>query len=188
MLGNELLEGQSVRLTALTRGDLAQLAQWRDNIELRRLMDGQLIVPVNLDHVQDWYDQMRQDRNRYLFAIRTLAENRFLGYCNVRGIQWQPRWGKIGMMIGDPAQWGRGYGTDATRVLLKFCFMELALNRVQLRVLSYNARAIRCYQKVGFQHEGVLREAMLRDGQYVDIVQMSILRREWAALYLDRVK
>lgn len=182
LLGNDLLEGDLVRLAALTRDDLPQLVQWRDNIEVRRLMEPGPIKPETLAHMTDRYDKLRKEQNSYYFAVRALTDDQLLGWCNVRSIQWQPRWAKIGIMIGDPAQWDRGYGSDATRVLLKFCFMELVLHRVQLKVISYNQRAIRSYQKVGFKEEGTLREVIRRDGQFHDVVQMALLRHEWEAL------
>ena len=184
MLGDELLIGEKIRLTALTRDDIPTLAEWHTNLELERLVEAEQITPSPLESWQDWYEAARQKQDFFLFAIRTLSDNQFLGYCNARSIRWVPRCGKIGIGIGDPAVWGQGYGADATRVLLRYCFMELGLHRVELRVIGYNTRAIRCYEKVGFKHEGALREAVLRDGQYYDIAQMAILRPEWATLYL----
>lgn len=184
MIGDELLEGELVRLTALTKNDLPQLAEWFANMELRRLVDADQVVPWTLEDTRDWYDSVRQQRERYTFAIRTLADERFIGHANVRSIIWTSKYGKVGIAIGDPSLWGQGYGTDALRVLLKYAFMELGLNRVELKTLGYNTRAIRSFEKIGFQHEGALRQAICRDGKFYDIVQMAILRREWEALYL----
>ena len=78
-------------------------------------------------------------------------------------------------------QWNRGYGTDATRTMLKFAFDEMNLHRVALGVLDYNERARRCYQKCGFREEGRAREAKYRNGSWCDDIQMAILSHEWGA-------
>jgi len=72
------------------------------------------------------------------------------------------------------------------RLMLRYGFMELNLNRVTLGVFANNPRAVRSYEKCGFVHEGCLREFLLRDGKYCDMLQMGILREEWEALYLGK--
>ena len=183
MLGNELLTGATTRLAVLTQDDLPVMLGWTANIELQRLIQVDVVRTLCVEDLHDQYAAWRTDSNRYDFAVRALDDDRMLGRRSARSINWRDRVCKISIMIGAPADWGRGYGSDATRVLLKFCFMELALNRVQLGVVSYNERAIHAYRKIGFQDEGVIREAARRDGRYYDILQMAILRREWETLH-----
>jgi len=77
------------------------------------------------------------------------------------------------------ADWGKGYGTDAMRVLLRFAFTEINLHRVSLTVFGYNPRAIRSYEKAGFVVEGRARQRLRRDGQWWEVVYMGILKDEW---------
>lgn len=84
-----------------------------------------------------------------------------------------------GIVIGEKEYWNRGYGSDALRTLLRFAFEELNLHRVFLHVFDFNERAIRCYEKVGFRHEGRLRQARFTEGRYVDELVMAVLREEW---------
>ncbi len=85
------------------------------------------------------------------------------------------------MGIGDPADWGRGYGGDALNLILRYAFAELSLHRVGLEMIATNARAIRVHERAGFQHEGRIREAVHRDGSRVDLLLMGMLRRDWEA-------
>jgi ribosomal protein S18 acetylase RimI-like enzyme len=78
--------------------------------------------------------------------------------------------------------WGRGYGTEATRMMLAHAFQNLGIHRVSLAVFAFNERAIRSYRKVGFTVEGRAREAIFRDGRFWDEISMSILEPEWRAL------
>ena len=83
--------------------------------------------------------------------------------------------------LGDSANWGKGYGNEATRLALGFAFNELNLHRVQLTVFDYNSRAIHLYEKLGFQQEGIYREFLQRDGRRFDMYLYGLLGHEWEA-------
>jgi RimJ/RimL family protein N-acetyltransferase len=94
---------------------------------------------------------------------------------------WRIRMAELGVLIGDKEYWNKGYGTEAVGLLIKHAFATLNLNRVFLRVYQTNPRAIRAYEKAGFVHEGRFRQAHYHDGEYVDVIFMSVLRSEWQA-------
>ncbi len=83
--------------------------------------------------------------------------------------------------IGEPDAWGRGYGTEATELMLWLAFERIGLHRVALSVFGFNERAIRGYEKAGFRIEGRHREAIVRDGQRWDELTMGVLAAEWQA-------
>ena len=85
----------------------------------------------------------------------------------------------MGIGLGEREYWGKGYGTDTMRLAVRYAFMELNLNRVTLNVFEYNPRAIRCYEKAGFRHEGRQRQFLNRNGRRWDVLEMGILRDEW---------
>jgi len=87
---------------------------------------------------------------------------------------------ELQIRIGDAADRGRGVGSEAVGLLLRFAFDDLNLQRVQLHVFADNAAAIRVYEKAGFVREGVLRQAAHIGGKYVDVVLMGILREDYA--------
>jgi RimJ/RimL family protein N-acetyltransferase len=87
----------------------------------------------------------------------------------------------FGIFIGDKNYWSKGYGTDATKTLLRFAFEELGLNLVELEVYDFNPRAMRCYEKAGFRRVGAHRQGLYRHGKFHDEYLMSILREEWDA-------
>ncbi len=81
--------------------------------------------------------------------------------------------------IYDENCWSKGYGTEATSLMIKYAFDILNLNRIQLHVSSENIKGIKAYQKVGFEIEGTLREAMYHNNRYVDFIVMGILRKDY---------
>jgi RimJ/RimL family protein N-acetyltransferase len=100
---------------------------------------------------------------------------------SVHGLSGAAR-GVHGHQIGERDYWGKGYGTDALRVLLRYAFDELNLHRVSLSVLEGNERAMRSYQKCGFRYEGRQRQVWAYDGRRWDEIYMGLLRDEWHAL------
>ncbi len=102
-----------------------------------------------------------------------------IGNCGFINIDWRSRSGEVGIFIGEKQLWNQGYGTDAMHLLLQHGFNTLNLNRVALDVYATNIRAVRSYEKAGFVHEGRKRQAIFRDGKYIDLLQMSVLRQEW---------
>ena len=107
--------------------------------------------------------------------------DRLIGNCGLFGFDWKNRFAEFGILIGEKDAWGHGYGTDAARLILRFGFDELNLNRVWLRVYDFNPRAGRAYKKAGYVQEGIYRQALYREGAYHDIHVMSVLRDEWQA-------
>ena len=82
-------------------------------------------------------------------------------------------------MIGEKEYWNQGYGTETMRVMCRYGFEELNLNRIWLRVYETNPRGRNAYQKAGFVHEGTLREAEYKRGRYIDVHVMSVLKSDW---------
>jgi len=120
--------------------------------------------------------------NGALFIMHTTSDDKIIGFVALDGFDWAARSGWVGIGIGDEAYKGKGYGTEAMRLLLRYAFDGLNLNRLNLNVVSYNERAIRSYEQVGFRYEGTQREVILKEEQRWDIVDMGILRQDWELL------
>jgi len=185
---SNLLRGEKVHLTAISKDDLPIYQKWFSNPEFLRLLNSDPAMPKTLDSITEWYEEASKSKDKYVFGIRTLDDNRLLGNCSIFSISQNSRNAEVGIYIGEPSEWGKGFGSDAMNVLLRFAFMDVNLHRLELNVFSYNARAIKSYEKIGFVREAVLREILYRDGTYHDIHIMGILRREWLAKYHPEVK
>lgn len=177
-----IFDGELVRLTHIERDSLPAFMRWFRDYEIQSLLDVNVIMPVTDEAEQDYYDHVtRKSDDEFHFSVRTLEEDRLIGNCSLFGINHKNRSADFGIVIGEKEFWGRGYGSDATRVILQFAFREVNLNRVQLEVFDYNTRAIRAYEKVGFVREGVRREAVFRAGRYHDVIVMAALREAWTS-------
>ena len=108
-------------------------------------------------------------------------EGRFVGIAFLHSLDLPNRRARFAIGIHDHILWGTGLGAEATRLVLGYAFETFRLHRVDLRVLDNNARAIRCYEKCGFQVEGREREGALIAGEWRTDLMMSILESEWRA-------
>lgn len=178
----DLLKGSLVRLAAVDHEELAKAyAAWNQDTELTRLMDTRARLH-SIKAIKEFFEKetLEPSPASHYFSIRALEDDRLLGDINFDVINsWGSRDAFVGIGIGSRADWGRGYGTDAMNIGLRFAFTELNLRRVTLTVFEYNPRAVRSYEKAGFKLEGRLRGALLKDGTRWDMLYMGILREEW---------
>jgi RimJ/RimL family protein N-acetyltransferase len=181
MINPNLLRGERIWLTALNRADAAVMARWEYDNEYLRLMDSSPARPRTEDEIARWIEGVSRSNTEFTFGIRLLDSDDLIGWAQLDGISWTHGTSALGIGVGNRSFWDRGYGTEAMELLLNFAFDELNLHRVFLTVFSYNPRAIRLYEKLGFQREGVYREHLQRDGQRFDMLHYGILRHEWAA-------
>lgn len=178
-LQTNLLKGELIYLDAVTKDDLPVYLPWANDIAFKRLADDEFFRPMTIEQQEEWYKGIYKGNSHIPFAIRTLKDNLYIGGISAADINWQARHCMVGITIGDKNYWGKGYGTEAMRVFLRYAFMEMNMNRVGLEVISYNERAIKSYEKVGFTREATLRQTVWRDGNYYNTICMGILRDEW---------
>ncbi len=174
--------GDKLELGPVQREYLLKYVEWLNDWEVSRFLMPGIPFLLNLDDETDWFERRRQDKDNIVFAILALPEKQLIGNCGVHRLDWKNRSAVFGIVIGEKNYWNKGYGTDATRTLLRFAFEQLGLNRMELEVYDFNPRAIRAYEKAGFRRDGVRRQALYRDGKFHDVYLMGILREDWDAL------
>lgn len=135
------------------------------------------IPPLTREDVDRWYAHLCREPHVWVIA----ADDRCIGAAGIDEIASHARRARYVIHIYPRALWGRGLGTQVTRLILAHAFETLGLHRVDLRVLSYNARAITCYKKCGFIEEGVERDSALVADKWESDVMMSILEAEYRA-------
>jgi RimJ/RimL family protein N-acetyltransferase len=174
-----ILRGERVYLRPAERSDLPTFVRWLADAETKRFLA--LRAPFSLAMEEKWFDTLveQQGRDRYHFVICLLEDGRPIGATDLREINLENGSAAFGIMIGEKDRRGRGYGTDALNALCDFGFGQLRLERIELDVYEANMPAQRSYEKAGFRVEGVLRHGHFADGQFMDVVRMSLLREDW---------
>lgn len=179
---NPVIRGERIYLRPAERADLPDFVRWFGDAETTRHL--MLRAPFSLAMEEKWFDGMveRQGKSDYHFVICLIDDGRAIGTAGLHGLDLDNGNAEFGISIGEAADRGRGYGTEALNAICDFGFGALRLERIDLHVYEDNGTAIRSYEKAGFRHEGTMRRAHFGEGRFSDVLVMSLLREEWAAL------
>ena len=175
-----ILRGRLVYLRPAERDDIPFFVRWLSDARTTGFLA--LRSPIGLAMEERWFEELldHHGRDRWFFVICRLEDDRPVGSLDLHEIGPTSGGAGLGIVIGDPADTSKGYGSDALRVLLDFGFGELRLERMWLEVFEFNERARHVYERLGFLHEATFRHAFFHGGRYLDLQRMAILREEWA--------
>lgn len=173
-----MLQGKSLYLKGLERDDLADRHTWLNDKEVTYYFTNLGSLPLSYQKLLQWFEKISGSNQEIHFSV-FLNDHTHIGGAQIKSIDWKNRSAEFGLFIGDKSQWGKGYCSQITQLLLDYSFQELNLHRIWLRVDQDNQAAIQCYKKVGFIEEGIFREEVYRSGAYRDTLVMSILQNEY---------
>lgn len=179
-----MLKGARVLLRPMQEEDIPRQHEFFQDLELYGLDSALPRVSPREDAVAFYEGRTKHGDNIAPFAIE--ADGLYLGYCSLMHLQNPHGSLELGIMIGDRNYWGQGYGREVVGLLVDFAFYHLGARRIALTTHAKNERAIRCYLACGFVEEGRPRKAIWVEGEYVDLVEMSLLREEWQARATSR--
>ncbi|MCZ7590758.1 MAG: GNAT family N-acetyltransferase [Kiritimatiellae bacterium] len=163
-----------VKLVPISVAHTDLVLQWRaDPVIARELFSEK--PPTREEHLA-WLATL--GTNRREFVIEATEDQRPLGTIGLSRIDLYNANAEYGILLGKEAR-GRGFGFAASELLLKHAFDELLLHRLYLRVFANNEPAIKLYERLGFQREGLLREQGRSDLGFRDVIFMGLLKREW---------
>ena len=168
------------RMRSAEREDIGRFTAWLNDPEVT---EGMLIYgPFSLAEEEDWFEGMLarpKDEHPFVMEIRQEGNWTPIGNCGFHNIDWRCRSAEVGIFIGEKQLWNQGYGTEAMRMMVRYGFETLNLNRIMLEVYETNQRGQKAYEKAGFKLEGRKRQGMYKHARYIDILMMSVLREEW---------
>lgn len=168
------------KLRELERDDLKRINKWRNDADLIACL-GAPYRYINEDVDREWYDSYLHARGNSVRCaiVDTENEDEVLGLISLLSINHINRSAELHIMIGGSENRGKGIGTFAVRAMVDHAFNNLNLHRIELGVLESNKPAIALYEKTGFIHEGMKRKSNYKNGEYVNMVMMGLLKEEW---------
>lgn len=169
----------TVYLRALELSDVEKLVKWRNDLEITSSLGGNTFYVSKLRESEWVKNAILNDNKNIRLAICLKENDEYIGNVNLNSINWINRSAEYSIMIGDKSQWSKGFGKEATLLILKYAFEELNLNRIYLTVRNDNEKALSLYKKTGFTKEGVLRKSIYKNNKFIDMIVMSILREEF---------
>ena len=176
--GLHVIRGERLYLRAVERDDLQRCHDWMNDESLRATLAQR--YPMSLAQEADWIERTTrgQDPSHRTFAICLFEGDRHIGNCGLEAIERDNGVATFGILIGEADARGRGLGEEATRLVCRFAFEEMNLHKIRLDVYASNPGAVKTYERVGFQREGLLREEAFRGGRYIDVIRMGLLRED----------
>lgn len=177
MLEKPILHGSTITLRPITKDDASAMFATLADEESMRLTGTQ--QTFTFEQVEQHCARLLAADDRADYAITLKDAPAYIGEAVLNEIDWVNRTASYRIALGGPATFGKGYGTEATRLIIDYGFCQLNLHRIELEVYAFNPRAQRVYAKVGFVREGVRRDVLLWEGQYHSAIVMSILEHEY---------
>jgi RimJ/RimL family protein N-acetyltransferase len=172
--------GARVRLRPVERADLPRFVAWLQDDDVITNLD--IVIPFNTVREEKFFDDVMAgppETQPFSLEVRKGRGWLHVGGCGLQHADWRNRSIELGIFIGVKEAWGRGYGTEATQLLVDHAFGTLNMHRVWLRNYEDNRRARHVYEELGFVLEGRQRDGDYRAGRYRDVLLLSILRPEW---------
>lgn len=169
-----------IYLREICFNDLNSINKWRNNAELIASLESPFRY-INFETDKNWFENYMHNRTNNVRCVFHSDESPddIIGSIGLLNIDPINRKADFYLMIGDKKYQGKGFGSQATVQILQHAFLNLNLNRVQLTVLENNEHAIKLYVKVGFKTEGIQRQSVYKNGNYIDMILMSILKDEF---------
>lgn len=178
-----ILIGERIILREYRKEDLPYIRKWVNNPEITKYLSNIFLYPHTLNNTEAFLNGMLDGSSGIKgFIIAKKETEEYIGQIDFVKIDWINRIGTLGIVIGNTELLGKGYGTEAIKLIQEFAFNKLNLHKLDLEVREYNHRAIRCYKKCGFVEEGRIRQNFFIDGKYTDTLFMGILKSEWEQL------
>lgn len=171
-----IVEGDKIFLGRFVKEDVPDIARHFQNLELTAYL-GSIGATYTVEEEQGWYDaEGKQTAERKTFAVFEAASERLVGAVSLFDINHRHGTATLGVVIYDPEDWGRGFGSEAVRLLVAYGMFFLDLHNVLLQVFAYNERGVAAYKKVGFREIGRRTGAVVLGGERFDQVYMEITR------------
>ena len=171
--------GEKIVLGPMRKDLIPAYARWYNDLHMLRAL-GDIPRPQTSAQKAQWYENANTGSGSNItFTIYEHDSARPVGIVGLYGVDFRNRTAEFAITIAEPDARGKGYGTEATRLMLDYAFTALGLHNVMLRVFAFNIAGIRTYTKAGFKEFGRRRECYSMGGTNWDVIYMECLATEW---------
>ncbi len=180
------LIGKKCYLSPCSMEDAEKWTEWDNDLEVAIPLGDEAYTLYSLDKMKEIISDVMKKQD-HVFDIIDLQTDIMIGHCVLFAVDRIDRKAMFGISIGDKSYWNKGYGQEATKLILDYGFNLLNLNSIMIGVFSYNQRGVNCYKKVGFKEIGRRRQARIIGGKKYDIILMDILAEEFESVYVKKI-
>jgi RimJ/RimL family protein N-acetyltransferase len=178
--------GANVALGPLRRELIPLYQRWVNDFSAMQRISS-VVRPWTLEQEGEWFERQSMSATSVSFTIYERSSNLPIGTTELHDLDVRNRTGEFGILIGEAAQRGKGYGTETAHLMLDYGFTALGLHNIMLQVFAFNIPALRAYEKAGFREIGRRREARPMAGKRWDLILMDCLSTEFTESILSGV-
>ena len=175
------LIGERIYLSPISIEDAEKYVEWLNDFDTTDYI-GRSHLTITIDEEKKYLE--KHNNSEILFAIVTEKDDKLIGTISLHDIDHIRRIATMGIFIGDKEHRGKGYGTEAVKLILDYGFNYINLNNIKLDLKEFNERALACYKKCGFKEYGRRRKCNFINGKYYDTIEMDILAEEFKESYI----
>jgi RimJ/RimL family protein N-acetyltransferase len=173
------ISGERIYLRDVRPADVGpHYYRWMNDPEITQFLESRFF-PNSLASLEAYVKAKQGAMDEILFAVLVKDGRQHIGNVNLGPINWIHRYGDIGIMIGEITVWGKGYATEAIRLITGYAFNTLNLHKLQAGCYGINQGSIKAFQKAGFEIEGVKKKQVFCNGGYMDLVVLGRLNRRY---------
>ena len=171
-----IIEGTGIVLCPFDRRHLDKTRQWANDSDLSIPLDR--ARPISDIEHHDWFESLHKDKQAVYFALETADTRDHIGMIWLWGIDWRHRKAELSIYIGEQAEHGKGYASEAIALLCEYGFQKLNLHKIYAYVLGFNLGAKRAFEKAGFVLEGTLKNDRWAGKEYVDVFLLGAFAKD----------
>jgi RimJ/RimL family protein N-acetyltransferase len=174
------IAGERVRLGPPDATMIPAFLRWLADPDVTRYLGAGF--PPSHTMEQEWLDRIARSEADVVWAVWATdgeAGDRLIGTTGIHGLNWRDRRATTGNLIGEKAEWRKGYGSEAVRLRTRYAFEMLGLQKVMTEAFAENLASIRALEKAGYRQCGTLRRHVFRHGRWHDFWVAELLREEW---------
>ncbi|MEG0069172.1 GNAT family N-acetyltransferase [Cetobacterium sp.] len=173
-----MFKGKKVRLRAYQLDEAKTVLNLLEEDGLRETLVGDIIFPISFEAEKNFIEKSTIPNGElFNFAIESLETREYIGGCGINSLDRKNSKVVIGIWLGKKYH-GKGFGSDALRVLCNFIFQEMNIHKIKLHYFEFNESGKRCYEAIGFKEEGRNRKELYRHGKYYDTINMGLFKDE----------
>ncbi|MCL5770647.1 MAG: GNAT family N-acetyltransferase [Actinobacteria bacterium] len=169
----KISEGK-ILIRPLTKKDLYQTINWLKDPQINKFLASNF-NDLTYEKELEWLKEMKSSLIDFVFGIEDIKLKKYIGNCGIHKVDWENKICEFGIIIGDKNYWGKNFGTDTIKAIIKLAFKKLNLQKIRLFVYEYNDRAINAYKKCGFKIKDILIKDHLFENYYWNTLEMEII-------------
>jgi ribosomal-protein-alanine N-acetyltransferase len=174
----QFLEGERLYLREVRPDDVTdRYYRWMNDPEVAEYLEVRFF-PNSIDDIRAYVTKTAGDRSNVFLAIVLREGDRHIGNIKLGPINWIHRWAEVSLVVGEKDCWGKGYGTEAIRLVTRYAFDRLNLHKLTAGCYAGNGGSLNAFLKVGWHEEGLKKQHYFANGRYQDVHQLAVFRNE----------